>query len=81
VNLTSDEPGEATVKATAGGKVVATGRVTLTAAGAKRVVLRFTKKAKAKFGHVRKLELTVKARVVDAAGNAATKTIRLRLKR
>jgi hypothetical protein len=81
VNLTSDEPGKATVKARAGGKVVATGRVTLTAAGAKRVVLRFTKKAKAKFGHVRKLELTVKARVVDAAGNAATKTLRLRLKR
>jgi hypothetical protein len=81
VRLTSDEAGNATVVAKVGRKVVATGKVKFSAPGTKRVVLKFTKKAKAKYKKARRLKLSVRGRVVDAAGNAGSKTVRVALKR
>ena len=81
VSLGSDEAGPATVTIRAGGKVIATRKVTFTGPGIKRVTVKFTKKAKARFRKARRLKLALKATVKDAAGNTGSKSLQLTLTR
>ncbi|HEX6712672.1 MAG TPA: Calx-beta domain-containing protein [Thermoleophilaceae bacterium] len=81
VSVTSDEAGKAVVVMTAGGKTVGTARVTFAAPGTKRVVVRFSKKAKASLAKLRKLRLKIKATATDAAGNAGSRSLTLNLAR
>jgi Ca2+-binding RTX toxin-like protein len=91
--VTTTEGGAATIEGQVSGKdarglklaatkVAARGRATLPAAAGKyKVRVRFTKKAQKKFRRARKLKLTLKVAVVDAAGNRGERTAKVTLKR
>lgn len=92
VTVNSNEAGSATVEAVvssrdakglkvAATKVAARGKKALPAAGKHKVVVKFTKKAKRKFRRHRKLKLTLRVTVADAAGNKGAALRKVTLKR
>jgi hypothetical protein len=95
VNVTTNEAGTAVVEGFASGKAavgvkvvraartrrVARGRKALTAPGTHRVVVKFTKKAKRKYRRYRRLRLTLRISVTDAAGNTSTQSGKVTLRR
>lgn len=80
VTLRSDEPGTATVWALRGRTAVAKGKRRF-AGGRTTVVARFSRKAKKKLRRARNVSLKVNVAVVDAAGNRARRTVKVRLAR
>jgi hypothetical protein len=64
-------------------RVVTVGRAngTLTTAGKKKVVVKLTKKAKKKIAKAKKVVITVKTTATDTAGNRASKSKRVTIKR
>jgi hypothetical protein len=64
-------------------KVVTIGKASssLATAGTKKVVVKLTKKAKKALKKARKVVLTVKTTAKDKAGNSATKTKKVTVKR
>jgi hypothetical protein len=95
VNVTTNEPGSASIVARVSGRnarglkvaiptavnVVARGKARFKKPGTKRVVVKFTRKAKKKFRSLDKLKLTLKVSVADVAGNVAKTTRKVTLKR
>jgi hypothetical protein len=61
--------------------IVATGRAQAAAAGKVKVTLKLTKKARKKLRKQRKLTLTLRTRLTDAAGNSAVVVKKVTLKR
>ena len=89
VGFSTSETGRAAAVLTARGrdargaavKRVATGRITITKAGAQRLVVKFTKRARRAFARRKKVTLTLRLTVSDAAGNRTVKTARVVLRR
>jgi hypothetical protein len=77
----TSEAGAAVLVAKAGGKVVARGSGGLPQAGTYSLKVKFTKKARKKYRHARKLKMKVRIVVADVAGNQAAGTRPLTLKR
>ena len=91
VKVTTSEAGKALVQALVSGKdakllrvrskVAAKGSRTLPAAGSHAIRVRFTKAAKRKFRRHRRLALSIRTHVTDAAGNRATRSKKVVFKR
>jgi hypothetical protein len=81
VRLTTDEAGSASIVARVGGKVVGSTKRTTVGAGSKRLVVKFTKSARKGLKRKRRVKMTVRATVADAAGNKGTATAKATLKR
>jgi hypothetical protein len=94
VRASSDEAGRVTVELLAKGRYarglsgaaaatrrVGVGRRQLAAPGRVRVVARFTTKAKRRYRRLRRLPLTVRVTLADAAGNRTVRRLRVTLRR
>jgi hypothetical protein len=81
LNLRTDEVGVASVVARVAKARVGSTRRTLTRTGRHRVVIKFGAKQRRKFKERRRLRLSLKATVADAAGNLGAKTLTVTLRR
>ena len=81
VKVQTSEAGAAAIEARVSGKAVARGSRALPAAGTYTVKVKFTKKAQKKYATSKKLKLTLRIGVADAAGNTVGGTRKVTLKR
>ena len=81
LTVKTDEAGSAAARGTVSRRLAARGSARFSSAGTYKVKVRFTKRAKKKFRRARKLTMKVRLTVSDRAGNKATTTRKIKLKR
>ena len=81
VSFKSDESGTATIEVLNGRKIVATARRQVAAGATSKVVAKFTKKARKQLKRKKRVKLSVRVVVADAAGNSSMQVKRVTLKR
>ena len=79
--FTSNETGASVVELLVSGKRVGRASKKLTTTGRQKVVVKLTSKARKRYKRAKKLQLTVRVSVTDAAGNQTVKRKTLTLKR